>query len=91
MSYRAKNNAIINGDFLSPEIQIASFAEGLIQAEQDRIVETLNAGGAMLTLYRDVRADFHILNVMDMLMKMEKVFSDYHANLSATKGQKDEC
>lgn len=76
-NYKLKGNDIVNADFKDPLI-IGTFNEQLIREEKKKIVLDIMYGREMLEIYKRRRLDsFHILNVVDMLKEMDKIFSEW--------------
>lgn len=75
-NYKLKGNDIVNADFKDPLI-IGTFNEQLIREEKKKIVLDIMYGREMLEIYKRRLDSFHILNVVDMLKEMDKIFSEW--------------
>jgi len=76
MTLKRKGNSAINADIISPEIEVASFS-GLSHSTIDEIVLNHNYGRDMLMLYKRVRDNMHIKNIMEFLEEADKLFKVY--------------
>lgn len=76
-TYKFKNNKMLNADIISPELTVAEFSDQLVKGEAAKIVNNLNCGQEMLQLFGNMRDDMHILNVTQMLEKMEHVWAKW--------------
>ena len=77
MNTKVKGNLLLNADFVQPETAYATFSEGLSKRTIKEISSIINYGHEMLQIYEQHRSDLHIANVVDMLRKMEAVFSKF--------------
>lgn len=77
MNFKIKNRKMLNADIISPEIVYASFSDELVDGVAEGMVNSMNCGHEMLTIYSDFRDDLHITNVADMLKKMEAVYQKW--------------
>lgn len=75
-NYKLMGNDIVNADF-KDRLVVGTFNEQLIREEKKKIVLDLVYGREMLEIYKSRRDSFHILDVVDMLKEMEKIFSEW--------------
>jgi hypothetical protein len=68
---------MINGDIVKPEIPYAVFNDDLNPAEMKKIIANLNYGNDMLLIFKQYRDNLHIMNVIEMITRMEEVFRKY--------------
>lgn len=71
MNYKVKNRKLLNADIISPEIVYAEFSNELVDGEAERMVNSMNFGHEMLSIYDDFRDNMHVVNVVEMLKRME--------------------
>ena len=77
MNFKIKNRKLLNADTISPEIVYAEFSDQLAPGEAERMANSLNRGHEMLMIYDEMRDSLHIVNVVDMLKRMEDVYNDW--------------
>jgi len=81
MNTKVKGNLLLNADILTPETSsigvYATFHEGLTRQTKKEISLAINYGGEMLQIYERNRNNFHVVNVVEMLKKMEDIFSKF--------------
>lgn len=77
MNFKIKDRKLLNADIISPEIVYAEFSDALVDGVAEGMVNSMNCGHEMLTIYSDFRDDLHITNVADMLKKMESVYQKW--------------
>lgn len=77
MNTKLKGNLLLNADIITPETSYATFNDGLTRQTKKEIVLAINYGQEMLNIYEANRNNLHVVNVVDMLKKMEEVFSKF--------------
>jgi hypothetical protein len=85
MNLKLKNNKIIDGDIKSPEMELATFSDDLCEDVKKHIVSRANHGDHMLRVYSTYRDNMHIVNIVDMLEKMEKIYHNYNDEVYQAK------
>ena len=84
-NYKLKGNDIVNADFKEPMI-VGSFADGITRETKKKIVFDIMYGREMLGVYKRYRDDFNVVNVVDMLKEMEKIFAEWdYKNFEASR------
>ena len=74
MKLKRKSNLLLNADFIQPEVIVAECSEDLSRDEVAKIVWNNNFGEDVYTLYKLFRDDMHIVNVVQFLEKLEKLY-----------------
>ena len=77
MNFRIKNRKLLNADIISPEIVYAEFSSELVESQAECMVNAMNNGHDMLLIYKEMRDDMHIVNVMEMLNRMERIYAKW--------------
>jgi hypothetical protein len=79
MNFKIKNRKLLNGDIISPEIVYAEFSDQIIDGQAENIVNALNHGHDMLMIYKEMRDNLHISNVVEMLSRLESAYAKWDA------------
>jgi len=77
MRTKRKGNKLLDANIISPDAVYATFNDDLCSKTKDEIVLFINYGSEMLSIYKQHRDSLHIVNVVEMLKKMEEVFHEF--------------
>ena len=77
MKFKLKGRTLLSAEIISPDMPIAEFSEGYSKQGVKTIVANLNYGSEMLSIYKKYRNSLHIVNVVEMLNKMEEVYQRF--------------
>jgi len=81
MNTKVKGNLLLNADLIAPETSsigvYATFSDGLTRQTKREISLAINYGSEMLQIYEMNRNNLHVVNVVEMLEKMEEVFKKF--------------
>jgi len=75
LNFKIKNRKLLNADIISPEIEYAEFSDELTPGTAERLVNSMNQGDEMMMIYKQMRDDMHIANVLNMLERMEHIYA----------------
>jgi len=64
----------MNGDYVYPEIVIATFSDELTLSSVRKIKSAMEHGHEMLKVYMEIRSDWNIAAVHTMLEKMDRIY-----------------
>jgi len=88
MKIKRKGNKILSADIEDPDAVIAEFSAGQYELRQQSKVEFVsehNAGIDMLHAYAKARNGLHIMEVAELLKKMEHIFTAHEAVMFAAR------
>ena len=80
MKIKLQDNNIMSTDFI-PNIKIAEFNNELTCRNKNYLVLWANFGQAFLELYERYRIDTDIVNMGEMINKMEALYQEYDYEL----------
>lgn len=77
IKYSKELNAIVDGVIVNPEKVVATFSDEYHERAKRQLIINHDCGLEMLYAYEEHRDNMHILNVCDMLKKLEEIYSKY--------------
>ena len=77
MKIKKNGNKIVSADIVVPTVEIGEFNDALTLQAKNELINSVNFGSRMLSVYIKHRDNMHVANILKMCEEMELIYADY--------------